>query len=170
MVYQLVQIKPSRAVGDLQRLQNLATRVALRVYKGTKELPMILESVIPYLVTVKLEISIPTIIKNQLLAVKEKGKAVHLMNYSKLFGWKSFPYYLEFPNVYQNIIRDYSKISEDTELERYVSIRTLLIKAGAAAYYTALNPPPPQHQVNFVAPAKQQEKRKAFNKQKSFKP
>ena len=167
MAYQPAKIKPSKAIGDLLRLQNLATRVAQRVFESKKELPIMLESVIPRLVTVKLEMGIPTITKNQLLAAKTNKRDTKLTDYSKLLGWKSFPYLLEFPNIHQEIIRDYTKVTEDQEPERHVAIRPQPQEEGAEGYFKALNPPPLHYQppVNAI-----REKRPADNSSSQFPP
>ena len=117
---------------------------------------------------VKLEIGIPTITRNQLMPQKINGKAPTLIDYKKKLRWKSFPYYLEFNNLHQDIISDYTCLTEADELENHVPIRVTSAEQGAAAYYTTLNPPWQQTNisaVNYILPiARKQMQNNANNR------
>ena len=67
----------------------------------------------PYLISVKLEMGIPMVTKNQLLSLHSKTTTPTLTEYKKLLDWERFPFNLEFGVVYRDMIHDYTKLKEE---------------------------------------------------------
>ena len=135
--YQPHEIPPYKAIGDLRRLQNLMTRVAQRVYKGKPELAHVVGELIPRLISVKLEMGIPTVTKNQLLSIQSKTTTPTLADYKRLLDWERFPFNLEFRVNYTDMVHDYTKLKAEDEDEQRPSVR---VPTTPAEYYIVMNP------------------------------
>ena len=114
------------------------------MFHDRPELPFIINNIIPWLINAKLEVGVPTITKNQLVTLQNRDIRTTpptLDEYKDLLEDERYPFNLDYPNMHQELIHDYTTVKPEDNHNKYPGIRLAATLEGIATYYTAMNPP-----------------------------